>query len=95
MYLFTSLKVSPFKILRTDRLTFKCFFLFQSLMIRERVLGPAHPDTSYYIRYRGAVYADAGQFDRCITLWLYALNMQQVRLIYLSPFKNLFIGHII
>lgn len=47
-------------------------------MIRERVLGPAHPDTSYYIRYRGAVYADAGQFDRCIALWMYALNMQQV-----------------
>ncbi len=47
-------------------------------MVRERVLGPAHPDTSYYIRYRGAVYADAGQFDRCIALWMYALNMQQV-----------------
>lgn len=47
-------------------------------MVRERVLGPSHPDTSYYIRYRGAVYADAGQFDKCITLWMYALNMQQV-----------------
>ncbi len=52
----------------------------QSLMVRERVLGPAHPDTSYYIRYRGAVYADAGQFDRCIQLWMYALNMQQVKI---------------
>ncbi|CAG7833799.1 unnamed protein product [Allacma fusca] len=57
----------------------------QSLMIRERVLGPAHPDTSYYIRYRGAVYADAGQFDRCISLWMYALNMQQRMLEPLSP----------
>lgn len=36
----------------------------QALVIRERILGPAHPDTSYYIRYRGAVYADAGKFDR-------------------------------
>ncbi len=34
----------------------------QALIIRERILGPAHPDTSYFIRYRGAVYADAGEF---------------------------------
>uniref|UniRef100_T1GZT7 Uncharacterized protein n=1 Tax=Megaselia scalaris TaxID=36166 RepID=T1GZT7_MEGSC len=40
----------------------------QALVIRERILGPAHPDTSYYIRYRGAHYADAGRFDRCIEL---------------------------
>lgn len=50
----------------------------QALVIRERILGPAHPDTSYYIRYRGAVYADAGKFARCIALWNYALDMQQV-----------------
>ncbi|ROT68218.1 fem-1-like C protein [Penaeus vannamei] len=25
----------------------------QALLVRERILGPAHPDTSYYIRYRG------------------------------------------
>lgn len=36
----------------------------QALVIRERILGPAHPDTSYYIRYRGAIYADAGKFNR-------------------------------
>lgn len=29
----------------------------QALLIRERILGPTHPDTTYYIRYRGAVYA--------------------------------------
>ena len=23
----------------------------QALLVRERILGPAHPDTSYYIRY--------------------------------------------
>ena len=34
----------------------------QALLVRERILGPAHPDTSYYIRYRGAVYADMGNF---------------------------------
>lgn len=36
----------------------------QALIIRERILGPAHPDTSYYIRYRGAAYADAGKYNR-------------------------------
>ncbi|XP_067309030.1 protein fem-1 homolog A [Pseudorasbora parva] len=57
----------------------------QALLIRERILGPAHPDTSYYIRYRGAVYADSGNFPRCISLWKYALDMQQNNLDPLSP----------
>lgn len=57
----------------------------QALLIRERVLGPAHPDTSYYIRYRGAVYADSGNFSRCVALWSYALDMQQRHLEPLSP----------
>lgn len=57
----------------------------QALLVRERILGPAHPDTSYYIRYRGAVYADTGNFERCITLWMYALEMQQKMLEPLSP----------
>ena len=57
----------------------------QALLVRERILGPAHPDTSYYIRYRGAVYADMGNYDRCILLWMYALDMQQTMLEPLSP----------
>ncbi|XP_069864699.1 protein fem-1 homolog A [Dipodomys merriami] len=57
----------------------------QALLIRERILGPSHPDTSYYIRYRGAVYADSGNFQRCIGLWKYALDMQQNHLEPLSP----------
>ncbi|XP_038625541.1 protein fem-1 homolog C [Tachyglossus aculeatus] len=57
----------------------------QALLIRERILGPSHPDTSYYIRYRGAVYADSGNFKRCINLWKYALDMQQENLDPLSP----------
>lgn len=57
----------------------------QALLIRERILGPQHPDTSYYIRYRGAVYADSGNFERCINLWKYALDMQQSNLEPLSP----------
>ncbi|CAG2235781.1 Protein fem-1 homolog A-A,Protein fem-1 homolog CG6966,Protein fem-1 homolog A,Protein fem-1 homolog B,Protein fem-1 homolog A-B,Protein fem-1 homolog C [Mytilus edulis] len=57
----------------------------QALLVRERILGPAHPDTSYYIRYRGALYADMGNFERCIMLWMYALDMQQTVLEPLSP----------
>ncbi|XP_043261177.1 protein fem-1 homolog C isoform X2 [Colletes gigas] len=57
----------------------------QALVIRERILGPAHPDTSYYIRYRGAVYADSGEFNRCIELWNYALDIQQSMLEPLDP----------
>ncbi|KAH9524939.1 Protein fem-1 C [Bulinus truncatus] len=57
----------------------------QALLVRERILGPAHPDTSYYIRYRGALYADMGNFDRCISLWMYALEMQQSALEPVSP----------
>ncbi|XP_076179059.1 protein fem-1 homolog CG6966 isoform X2 [Ptiloglossa arizonensis] len=57
----------------------------QALVIRERILGPAHPDTSYYIRYRGAIYADSGQYGRCIELWNYALDMQQSMLEPLDP----------
>lgn len=57
----------------------------QALVMRERILGPAHPDTSYYIRYRGAVYADAGKFNKCIELWNYALDMQQSMLERLNP----------
>merc|ERR1719434_510747 len=56
-----------------------------AVLVRERILGPAHPDTSYYIRYRGAVYADMGHFERCITLWMYAHDMQQKMLEPLSP----------
>lgn len=57
----------------------------QALVIRERILGPAHPDTSYYIRFRGALYADAGKFGRCMELWNYALDMQQRMLEPLNP----------
>lgn len=52
----------------------------QALLVRERILGPDHPDTTYFIRYRGAVYADMGNFDRCVALWMYALELQQSHL---------------
>ena len=51
-----------------------------ALVVRERVLGPLHPDTAYYVRYRGAVYADSGDFGRCIVLWTHAVDMQRTHL---------------
>ncbi|KFM62614.1 Protein fem-1-like protein, partial [Stegodyphus mimosarum] len=57
----------------------------QALLVRERILGPRHPDTTYYARYRGAAYADNGNFDRCIQLWMYALHVQQKELEPLNP----------
>jgi hypothetical protein len=50
--------------------------LFQALLIRERILGRNHPETHYYLRYRGAIYADIGQFERCFQLWMHALDLQ-------------------
>lgn len=73
--------VSQLEDLMTDHDSMR----MQALLVRERILGPAHPDTSYYIRYRGAVYADMGDFDRCIALWMYALDMQMSKLDPLSP----------
>lgn len=57
----------------------------QALLKRERLLGIAHPDTIYFVRYRGAVFADLGRFELCVQLWHYALAMQQAQLEPLSP----------
>lgn len=40
---------------------------------------------AFLCRYRGAVYADAGDFEKCIALWMYALDMQQKHLDPLYP----------
>eukprot|EP00118_Oscarella_pearsei_P026904 m.944 g.944 ORF g.944 m.944 type:complete len:661 (+) comp5256_c0_seq1:131-2113(+) len=47
-----------------------------ALALRERILGISHPDTAYYIRHRGAMYADRGNFQRCMELWTYSLDIQ-------------------
>lgn len=52
-------------------------FSFQSLVIRERVVGPAHIDVHYYLRYRGAIYCDTSRSEKCFQLWLHALHLQQ------------------
>lgn len=49
----------------------------QALVIRERILGGSHTDVHYYLRFRGAVYCDMGQMNRCYELWRHALELQQ------------------
>ncbi|XP_035775626.1 protein fem-1 homolog C-like [Anopheles albimanus] len=48
----------------------------QSLLIYERILGIEHKDTLFRLMYRGASYADAHRFQRCIDLWLLALQVR-------------------
>ncbi|XP_061696607.1 protein fem-1 homolog B [Syngnathoides biaculeatus] len=49
----------------------------EGLMIRERILGADSADVSHPVIYRGAVYADNMEFERCIKLWLHALRLRQ------------------
>lgn len=48
----------------------------QSLLICERILGTAHKDMIYRLMYRGAAYADSLQYQFCIDLWKYALELR-------------------
>ncbi|KAJ8406426.1 hypothetical protein AAFF_G00300000 [Aldrovandia affinis] len=49
----------------------------EGLIVRERILGAENVDVSHPIIFRGAVYADSMDFERCIRLWLYALELRQ------------------
>nr|CDS26165.1 sex determining protein fem 1 [Hymenolepis microstoma] len=49
----------------------------QPLLIRLRILGPDHPDTIYFLRYRGATYADAVAITQCLAFWHYAVELQR------------------
>ncbi|KAJ6219888.1 hypothetical protein RDWZM_005700 [Blomia tropicalis] len=49
----------------------------QSLVIRDRIVGTHHPESYYFIKYRGAAFADSGRYDRCLSLWMYNLEQQQ------------------
>ena len=64
----------------------------QALMVRERILGPANPITSFWIMYRGSMIAKTGHFNRAITLWMYALEMQETFSISLSIMVDTFLG---
>ncbi|CAG2172454.1 unnamed protein product, partial [Oppiella nova] len=48
----------------------------QSLIICERILGPLHKDVIFRLMFRGAAYADGLQYQRCIDLWRYALDLR-------------------
>jgi len=48
----------------------------QSLLICQRILGTSHKDMIWRLIYRGASYADSLQFQRCIDLWKYALELR-------------------
>lgn len=48
----------------------------QSLLISERVLGISHKDTLFRLMYRGASYADSLRFQRCVDLWMLALQVR-------------------
>lgn len=48
----------------------------QSLLICERILGEQHKDTLFRLMYRGAAYADALRYQRCIDLWRRALEIR-------------------
>ena len=50
---------------------------YKALSIRNRILGPAHPDTGYYIRQRGIEYGSNGDINRCVDWWIYILDMEQ------------------
>ncbi|GFT91895.1 protein fem-1 homolog B [Nephila pilipes] len=48
----------------------------ESLVIRERILGSNNPEVPHPVVFRGALFADIGRFDRCVDLWLHALNLR-------------------
>ena len=47
----------------------------EGLIIRERILGTDNTKLIFPIRYRGAVFADSENFDPCIGLWRYAMEI--------------------
>ncbi len=49
----------------------------EGLSVRERVLGADNPEVPQPIVYRGAVFADSANFDRCIALWRRAVKLKR------------------
>ncbi|XP_018327967.1 protein fem-1 homolog B isoform X2 [Agrilus planipennis] len=50
----------------------------ESLTIRERILGRHNSEVPHSVIFRGAVFADNARFDRCIQLWMHALELRQL-----------------
>ncbi|KAK9883902.1 hypothetical protein WA026_004844 [Henosepilachna vigintioctopunctata] len=59
----------------------------EALTIRERILGIHNPELPHPVVYRGAVFADEARFDRCLDLWMHALQLRQKT--YVSVMKDL------
>jgi len=49
----------------------------EALIVRERILGIDNAEIPHPIVFRGAVFADMGQFERCIMLWMRVLKLRQ------------------
>ena len=49
----------------------------ECLKIRERLLGPGNPDLPPHVLYRGAVFADNGDFSSCLRLWRHVLRLRE------------------
>lgn len=60
----------------------------EGLVVRERILGQFNPELPNAIVYRGAVHADVKDFEKCIALWLHALQIKQERLTNASVTKD-------
>lgn len=61
--------------LNVIRYDFEVLYM-ECLVIRERILGFNNFDVFYFIIFRGVVYADSKQFDRCIAFWLYVMKLR-------------------
>jgi Fem-1 family protein b len=48
----------------------------ESLIMRERILGMHNPELLHPIVFRGAVFADMAQFDKCSALWMRAMDLR-------------------
>ena len=48
----------------------------QALIIRERILGPGHSVMVEFLLYRGAVYSNTHNHQRCLDLWKHAFRLR-------------------
>ena len=51
--------------------------LTNALLMRERILGPKHPQTPHYLRIRGDECLQLGDYEHTILLWERAIDMDQ------------------
>ena len=49
----------------------------EALIVRERILTENHEYIPHPIIYRGAVFADTEEYERCILLWMRAMQLRQ------------------